>query len=276
MAPRARAASLLFPPGTPLEEPEARGSPLAEHLDARTLARGDTVEAPGGTAGVVEAVDPDPGEVGSDTELTVVVPELAPEGALSLAVLVDASLTMGKGDPSAYEEAADIVDAVLLNGRAFLQSVGLVVQGGETRDVQGPMVPEDATGASILRERPRGRFDLRAGLEATADLLDGAPRGRRAVLLVTDDADAVDDPVGLAGYLARERVALHALAPEEAQALSSACAWTGGAAATDAERVFEALAEHAGSAATWAPPPERDLDEDATFEVVIDAVEGSR
>lgn len=276
MAQPADTVSVMFQAGEMTRVPEGVGRSLAGHLVGRTLERGQHVALPGWPTAIVESVEPDPGEVVPGTQVDVHVPPPTTEGALSLAIVVDASLTMGQGDPSSYEEAAAVADAVVLNGRAFLQAVGLVVQGGETREA-GPLeAPQDVTGASILKVRPRGTFDALGGLQAGLDLLEDAPDGPRAVLLVTDEADALADPIEAAAPLLRAGVALFAVTPEPGEALGEACRWTGGLADTDAGPVFEAMAALAGTRATWTPPQDIGTDDGHEFEVVIEAMEGPR
>lgn len=278
MAPRARTLELLFAAGDLHRIPEGFGSTLAAHLVGAELSRGERLALPGWPSATVEAIEPEGAKVGPGTELTVHVPPRPSEGALSLVVLVDASLTMGKGDPSPFQRAASTIDGILLNGRSFVQSVGIVVQGGSTRQVDPLCPPEDASGASILKVEPRGTFEVDAGIGQALELLEEAPEGPRAVLVVTDEPEPVADALEAARPALHAGVPLFALTPEPGARFIEACELTGGCAASEPEAVFEPLAKLAGSQARWTPPVEpepADVDEDYEFEVVIETVEGS-
>lgn len=279
MAPRARRLSLLFAAEDVRRVPEGFGRTLASHLVGSTLDRGDRVCLPGWPPATVEAIEPEGSEVAPGTEVTLHVPPRPSEGALSLVIVVDASLTMGKGAPSPFQEAASAIDALLLNGRSFLQSSGLVVQGGSTRHVDPLRPPEDVTGAAILKVDPRGTFDLDEGLDQALDLLEDAPDGPRAILLITDEDDPVRDPLDTARPSLHAGVPLFAWTPDPAEGLVELCEITGARACDEIEQAFEELAALAGSEVEWTPretaPPAVEEDEDYEFEVVIETVEGS-
>lgn len=280
MAPRAEHVSLLFDPDTVHRVPEGLGSTLASHLLGSTMTRGDRVSLPGWPLLTVEDATPSPSTIRPGTDVTLHVPPSTRQGPLSLVIVVDASLTMGKGDPSAYEEAASFVDALLLNARSFTQAVGLVVQGGRTRTVESLKAPDDATGASILKVKPRGTFNLEEGIEKGLGQLETAAEGPRAVIVITDEGDAVEAPLELARPALRAGAALFLMAPGPRKAVEEGCRLTGGGAFEDAGDVFKALASLAGTDASWEPPEATSFepgdDDDANeFEVVIEAVEGS-
>lgn len=280
MPPRAEHVSLLFDSDTVHRVPEGLGSTLASHLLATTVERGDRLSLPGWPTLMVEDAEPSPSTIRPGTDVTLHVPPTTRAGPLSLAVVVDASLTMGKGEPSAYQEAAAFVDALLLNARSFTQAVGLVVQGGQTRSSEGLEAPDDLTGASILKVKPRGTFNLKEGITKGLDLLEGGGEGPCAVVVVTDDGDAVEEPLELARSTLRAGVALLVMAPEPGEAMNEGCRLTGGGAFEHPGDVFKALTSLASTDASWEPPeatsfePGGDGDADE-FEVVIEAVEGS-
>ena len=271
---RAREVSLVFQPGASPTASEPIGEVLAKHLDGYQLRAGERLALPGWGTLIVERIDPPASVVAAGTQVEVDVPPRHGKGPMQLAFLVDASLTMGEGSPRAYDRAATLIDAVLMNGRSFLASAGIVVQGGETRHVIEPDTPESLTGAAIHRVDPKGTFDPGAGLERALAMLADAPEGPRAVLVVTDGDHDVADPLGLALPAAREGVHLVALAGSADPQLAEACRLAGGRAGDDPEQVFAALAETAGARPTWSPPPEAgDHEADPEFETVIDTME---
>lgn len=278
MAPRARELALLFAADDIRRVPEGYGRTLAGHLVGTELERGDRVALPGWPTATVEAIEPAGGEIVPGTELTLHVPPRPSEGALNLVLLVDASLTMGKGDPSPFQEAAATIDALLLNGRSFTQTAGVVVQGGSTRQVDPLQPPEDASGASILKVEPRGTFDLDGGLERALELLEDVPAGPRAIVLLTDD-EAIDDALETARPALHAGVPVFAVTPEPDETLIEMCELTGGLASSTPEDVFEGLTELVGTSADWSPPeepaPTPEEPEDYEFEVVIETVEGA-
>lgn len=279
MAQRAQSLSLLFAAEDVRRVPEGFGRTLASHLVGETLERGERVHLPGWPPATVESVEPEGAEIAPGTELTLHVPPTTSEGALSLVLLVDASLTMGKGDPSPFQEAASGIDALLMNARSFVQATGLVVQGGATRQVDPLRAPEDVSGAAILKVDPRGTFDLDDGLDQALSLLEETPPGPRAILLITDEDDPVSDPLETARPALHAGVPVMAWTPDPAPGLVELCELTGGAANDEIDGAFEALAALAGSEATWTPretePPTVDEEQDYEFEVVIETVEGS-
>lgn len=276
MAPPADTVSLMFQADALSRVPEGLGGALAAHLVGQEVARGQRLALPGWPIVIVDDVEPSPARVEPGTEVTVHVPPETGEGALSLVVLVDASLTMGRGDPSPYQEAAHVLDGFLLNGRAFLQGVGIVVQGGETRHTEPLASPEEATGASILRVQPRGTFDLDAGLERALELLDEAPEGPRAVLVLSDDGDAVGDPLATARGPLQAGVGLFAVTANPDAGWDTSCRLTGGLADETPGPVFETLAERAGAEVPWVPPEGAPGGQEEEFEVVVETLEGSR
>ncbi len=279
MAPRAEHVSLLFDPGDVQRVPPGLGSTLAGHLVGYTVSKGERVCLPGWPDALVEDVHPDPGRVESGTEVTLHVPPGAREGPLSLVIVVDASLTMGKGSPSRYSEAATLVDALLLNGRSFTQEAGLILQGGDTRNAVPLRAPDEVSGASILKIEPRGTFDLDQGLHQALTLLEDTGPGPRAIVVITDEDPRIEEPLDTAGPLLRAGTMLSMIAPDAGEATREACRWTGGLVAQRAEPVFDALAELAQTRATWTPPEQAGFnvqdDDPHEFEVVIEAVEGS-
>lgn len=274
MAEQVDRLSLLFDPEDVRRVPEGFGHTLAGHLVGREVSRGDRIALPGWPVATVETAEP-AGEVVPGTEITIHVPPRPTEGAMSLVVLVDASLTMGKGDPSPFERASRVIDGVLLNGRAFLQAAGIVIQGGTTRQVDPLKGPEELSGPSILKVDPKGTFDLDAGIERALELLEDAPDGPRAVLLVTDGDDPPTSPLDRARPLLHAGVTLFTLTDEAVEPFDEVCSVTGGRAMDDPSGVFEAVAELAGSQATFRMPeaPEPSIDEDYEFEVVIETME---
>lgn len=275
MAERARSVSLVFRPGELPAASEGFADVLAGHLCGRRLHAGERVALPGWPRFTVESVDPAGSEVGEGTEIEVTVPPRLGEGPLNLAILVDASLTMGTdGSPTAYQRAASLIDAFLMNGRSFLASAGILVQGGETRHVEEMASPETLSGALIHRVDPKGTFDLADGLQTALGLLEAADDGPRAILVVTDGDLDVADPLASAVQVARAGARLFAVAEDLPEALAEACEHTGGVGHRDPERVFDALAELAGARGRWSPPPDpHDPDGDPEFETVIETMQ---
>lgn len=274
MAQPARRVALVFQPGEIPGASDGFADVLAKHLDGRRLSPGQRVALPGWPAFSVEQVEPPGSRIVAGTEVEITVPPRTGDGPIHLAFLVDASLTMGEGSPSAYDRAGALIDAVLLNGRSFLSSAAIVVQGGETRHVGERASPETLSGASIHRVEPRGTFDLDAGLARSLEVLEDAPDGPRCILVVTDGDLSVEDPVATAASAARQGACLFAATEQANERLAEACRHAGGRASGDAEAIFEALADIAGARASWSPPsqPER-LEEDPEFETVIDTME---
>lgn len=277
MAPAARAVSLLFQPGELPAASEGFADVLAKHLTGYRLHAGQRLALPGWPRLTVEEVDPPGGEVQAGTEVEITVPPRLGEGPVHLAFLVDGSLTMGEGSsPRPYDRAGALIDAFLMNGRSFLASAGIVVQGGETRHMEERGAPETLSGAQIHRVEPKGVFDLRAGLQRSLALLADAPEGPRAILLVTDGDLALAEPLATAVAVAREGAHLFAVANRPEEPLAEACRHTGGQASRDPEAVFGAIADVARAHATWSPPPSPErVGADAEFETVIETVEGN-
>jgi hypothetical protein len=277
MAEPARAVSLLFQPGEVPAASDGFADVLARHLTGHRLRPGQRLALPGWPRMTVEDVEPPGGVVREGTRVEITVPPSLGEGPMHLAFLVDASLTMGEGSPSAYDRAAALIDAFMMNGRSFLDSTGIVVQGGETRHVEERDSPEAMSGALIHRVEPKGTFDLEAGLQRAPEVLADAPEGPRAILLVTDGDVALADPIGAASTVAREGARLFAVAEEPTAALADACRHTGGRADRSPEAVFAALADVVGAHASWSPPasPEETAT-DAEFETVIESMEEPR
>lgn len=274
MTKAARELSVLFWPGQLSGVFEGFGETLAGHLLGRRLERGQRVALPGWPPLTVEDVQPAGGEVRPGTAVEVTVPPSPGQGPLNLAILVDASLTMGEGeDTTPYDRAAALTDAFLMNGRSFLGAVAIVVQGGETRHVEELSDPQSLSGAAIHRVQPRGTFDLEEGLERALDVLEPAAEGPRAVLVATDGAVDVPDPLATALPVVHAGARLFALAGDPGSALRAACEHGGGVADSDPETVFAALAERAGARADWTPPPDPDPVEEPRFEVVIETME---
>ncbi|PSG98147.1 hypothetical protein BRD56_02035 [Thermoplasmatales archaeon SW_10_69_26] len=275
MVERARAVSLVFRPGELPTASQGFADVLARHLVGRQLRAGQRVALPGWPRFTVESVDPPGGEVGEGTEVEVTVPPSTGEGPLHLAIVVDASLTMGTdGEPTAYQRAASLIDAFLMNGRSFLASAGIVVQGGETRHIEELASPETLSGAVIHRVEPKGTFDPSQGLDRALDLLEVADEGPRAIVLVTDGDLIVEDPLGSALHVARAGAHLFAVAERGLPALDEACRHTGGQASADAESVFDALAQVAGARGRWRSPPDpAEVASDPEFETVIETME---
>lgn len=275
MAEPAQAASLVFQPGDLPAASEGFADVLARHLSGHRLRAGQRVALPGWPRFTVEAVRPPGGEVRPGTRLEITVPPSLGEGPTSLAILVDASLTMGEnGSPTAYDRAAALIDAFLMNGRSFLAGAGIVVQGGETRYVEALASPETLSGALIHQVDPRGTFDLDGGLARCLDLLEAAEEGPRAILLVTDGDLGLADPLGSALVVARAGARLFAVAERLPPGLAEACRHTGGHASVDAQTVFERLAEASGARARWSPPGDPGPpDSDPAFETVIETME---
>lgn len=279
MAPRAEHVALLFDPDTVHRVPEGLGSTLASHLLGKTVSRGDRVALPGWPLLMVEDVDPNPSTIRPGTDVTLHVPPTTRQGPLCLVIVVDASLTMGKGEPAPYEQAASFVDTLLLNARSFTQGVGMIVQGGQTRAVEPLKSPDDASGASILKVKPRGTFALEEGIKKGLKELENAGEGPLAVIAITDDGDAVDDALDLARPALHAGAALFIKAPNPSEAMQEGCRLTGGGAFEEARDVFKALASLVGTDARWETSDATSFapGEDGTseFEVVIEAIEGS-
>lgn len=274
MAEPARAVSLLFQPGELPAASEGFADVLARHLDGYRLHAGQRLALPGWPNVTVEDVDPPGGEVRPGTEVEITVPPRLGQGPVHLVFLVDGSLTMGEGSPSPYDRAATHIDAFMMNGRAFLASAGIVVQGGETRHVAELAPPDTLSGALIHRVEPKGIFDLEAGLRRALDVLADAPEGPRAILLVTDGDLGVAAPLATAVSVAREGARLFAVAGSLGRGLAEACRHTGGEASSEPEPVFEALAEVARARARWRPPqPTEPVEADPEFETVIETME---
>lgn len=276
MAPRADSVSLVFQADALARVPDGLAAALAAHLVGQEVTPGQRVALPGWPTVIVDAVEPDPGRIEPGTDVSVHVPPTSGSGAMSLVVLVDASLTMGRGDPSPYEEAAHVLDGLLLNGRAFLQTAGIVVQGGETRHTEPLTSPEEVTGASILKVQPRGTFDLDAGLDRALELLEEAPEGPHAIVVLSDDGDAVADPLATARAPLQAGVGLYAVTRDPSTGWQACCSLTGGLADEEPGPVFERLAERAGAEIPWTPPAGTPGDEQHEFEVVVETMEGSQ
>lgn len=275
MADAARAVSLIFRPGDLPAATDGLGDTLARHLVGSRLRAGSCVALPGWPVMTVESVDPAGGEIREGTEVEITVPPRRGDGPLSLAILVDASLTMGAGgSPTPYDRAAPLVDAFLMNGRSFLGSAGIVVQGGEPRHVEALADPESLAGALIHRVEPKGVCDLRVGLDTALEVMAEAEEGPRAILLVTDGDLDLTDPLSPALDVARAGTHLFAVADRLGTPLADACRHTGGQASSDPQTVFEALADLAGARGAWLPPRSpASVDADASFETVIESVE---
>ncbi|MDX1612042.1 MAG: VWA domain-containing protein [Candidatus Thermoplasmatota archaeon] len=278
MAQRAERLSLLFAPSDVHHLDQGFAEALAAHLVGLEVATGDHLHLPGWPPARIDEVVPAGSTVGPGTRVEVHLPPELQEGALSLVVLVDASLTMGKGGAeSPFRHAAQLLDALLLNARSFLARAGIVVQGGTTRHVEPLADPTDLTGASILKVTPQGTFDLAAGIQRAVDLLANGPSGPKAIVVLTDGEDAPKD------HLPVVRPALHAgavvlaHAPKTSERLNTLCQESGGRASTDPEEVFDHLTTLAGTDATWVPPatePTRSgKEEPHEFEVVIETLE---
>ncbi len=276
MAPLARSISVMVQPG---EAPGAQGTfaeVLAQHMIGLRLEAGQRLALPGWPRMTVEEVDPPGSVVRGGTEVEISVPPSPGDGPVNLAILVDASLTMGRGTaPTPYDRAATVIDAFLMNGRFFLGSAGLVVQGGETRHVRSMGSPETMSGALIHQVEPKGTFALPGGLERALDVLEAAGEGPRAILLVTDGQVALADPLGLALRIAEAGTRLFAVAGSPDEAIQEICRHTGGQASQKPEPVFEALAALAGARADWSPPgdPQRVEPGERAFETVIETIE---
>lgn len=276
MADQARTVSLMFRPGQlPSGSDNGFADTLARHLVGRRLRTGQRLALPGWPRMTVADVDPPEGEVGPRTEIEISVPPGLGDGPMHIAILVDASLTMGEGrSPTAYDRAASLIEAFLLNGRSFLASAGIVVQGGETRHIEPLTSLDTLSGAVIHRVEPKGIFDLEAGLEASLDVLEKAGEGPRAVLLVTDGDLGLLNPLNPALSVARSGTRLYAVAEDLSNSLAEACRHTGGVASQEAETVFEAIADVVGARGSWRPPESPDNQEDeGAFETVIESVE---
>jgi len=246
---------------------------MASHLLGQTARRGEQILLPGWAPVLVESVTPAGSIIGEGTEIEVHVPPGHDQGPLSLAIVVDASLTMGEGKPSNFDRAATLVDALLLSGRAFVNSAGVLVQGGTTRHATDLTPPEDLSGALIHCVEPKGTFAIDDGIERAREPLADV-EGPKAIVVVTDGDAAPENALDTAAPLAREGVGLFAIAPGEPTRLRRACEMTGGTASADPETVFDALADAAGATGEWIEPEPPDPDaSDPEFEVVIERVE---
>lgn len=275
----AREVAVLFRPGDLPRVREGFAETLASHLVGRRVERGLRVALPGWPPLTVERVDPSSAIVQPGTEVEITVPPGPSEGPVNLAILVDASLTMGQGgSPTSYERAAGLIDAFLMNGRSFLASAGVVVQGGRTRHVEELAPPEEISGALIHKVDPKGTFDLEAGLERSLELLEDASEGSRAVLLVSDGDAEIADSLATALPVAQAGARLFAVTETVDAGLEGACEHTGGLAHRDPKNVFAALAAVARARADWRAPgtPEPVDQTDPEFEVVIETMEEPR
>lgn len=280
MSKRARRVSLFFETGQVARLPDGFGRTLASHLIGSTARKGETVHLPGWPAALVDLVDPEGAEIGPGTRVELHAPPPSTRGALSLVVVADASLTMGKkrGSETRFEHTARLIDSVLLNGRSFIGEAGIIVQGGATRESMAMQVPEELAGAAILRVEPKGTFDLAQGIDKAVDLLEDAPQGPRAILVVTDGSDAPKDDLSAVRPAMHAGAAVIALSMQASERLDKLCRPTGGLATTDPEEAFRRLAELAGTQADWTPPSEPETPTDETedpyeFEVVIETIE---
>lgn len=280
MSKRAQRVSLFFETRQIARLPDGFGRTLASHLIGSTARKGAKIHLPGWAPALVDLAEPEGAQIGPGTTVELHAPPPATRGALSLAVVADASLTMGKKrqGETRFEHTARLIDAILLNGRSFIGEAGIVVQGGTTRETEPLQGPEELAGAAILRVEPKGTFDLAQGIERAVELLADAPAGPRAVLVVTDGSDAPKDD------LSAVRPAMHAgatvvtISMAPSQRLEALCEPTGGLATTEPEEAFRRLAELAGTQADWTPPtapetPTREKEDPYEFEVVIETIE---
>ncbi len=280
MSKRARRVSLFFETGQVTRLPDGFGRALASHLIGSPAHKGKNIHLPGWPTALVDLVEPEGATIGPGTRIELHAPPPVTRGALSLVVVADASLTMGKKrEPGTrFEHTARLIDAVLLNGRSFIGQAGIVVQGGTTRETIPLQGPEELAGASILRVEPKGTFDMAQGLQQAVEMLDDAPQGPLAVLVMTDGSDVPKDDLSAVRPAMHAGAAVVALSIEPSERLQALCQPTGGLATTDPEEAFRKLAELAGTQADWTPPrePETTPDEKEDpyeFEVVIETIE---
>lgn len=280
MSKRAHRVSLFFEAGQVARLPDGFGQTLASHLIGSTAHEGKSIHLPGWPTALVDLVEPEGAIIGPGTRVELHAPPPVTRGALSLVVVADASLTMGKKreTETRFEHTARLIDSVLLNGRSFIGEAGIVVQGGTTRDTIPLQGPEELAGASILRVEPKGTFDLAKGIQQAVELVDQAPQGPRAVLVVTDGSDVPKDDLSAVRPAMHAGAAVVALSMEPSHRLQDLCQPTGGLATTEPEEAFRKLAELAGTQADWTPPRQPDTPTDRTedpyeFEVVIETIE---
>lgn len=186
---------------------------------------------------VVLRVEPESARgVDARTVFEVQAAPRVPSGPVHLAVLLDASESMGlpwSGGESRHAAAREaLVDSLRASG-GRLSGASVFVFAKEVRLVAGPLTPAGMQGALLEPLKPRGPARTAAALDAALAHLAAQPGPpEQAVLLLTDGPG---DPAALAeagARAARLRIPVHvvAFAPEVDEALHSLCKATGGAA----------------------------------------------